>query len=92
MPHFVFSDGTIFDLELEIHSNMKPEDFLGYFESILKGEKVKSKTGEYFQIPTRRIPEFVNESLESNMLKNFTKKNYGRKVWKQLQKLLKSFR
>jgi hypothetical protein len=91
MPHMVIGQ-DILDLELEVHSNMNPKEYIQYFKDLLDGKKVKSKDpGTHFQISTQNAPQAAREILDNNIVMMFTDKNYGRKVKNQLQKLLKSY-
>ena len=91
MPHLQVGD-DILDLELEVHANMKPEEYLDYYRDILEGKQVESKVpGQVFQIHKRNLRQAASELLDNSMLFLFTRKHYGKKVERQLENLIKEY-
>lgn len=91
MPH-IDTDDELVDLELEIYSNMNRKDYLDHFVKLLKGERIPSKnSGTVFQIDPSHAKQVAKELLNNQYLFLFTEKHYGKKIKRQLEKLLKSY-
>jgi len=90
MPHIQVS-GKFYDLELEVHSKMTPEDFVQYIDDWINGKPIKSKTpGFSMQVNADSVKEFAKKVLGQAYLKNFTMMYYGEDVWDSVEKLLHS--
>ncbi len=89
MPHIVLDGPMAVDLELEVHSKMKADEFINYIEKWLDGEPIKSKTsGLIMQINKRSIRDFAEKVHKNQFFKLFVVKNYGESVWNKLNDLL----
>ena len=90
MPH-IQVDGKFYDLELEVHSKMKPKDFIQYIDDWISGKPIQSKTpGFSMQINASSVKEFAKKVLAQSYLKNFTVMYYGEETWASVEKLLQS--
>lgn len=90
MPHIQVGD-KFYDLELEVHSKMKPEEFVRYIDDWISGKPIQSKTpGFSMQINANSVREFATKVLKQPDLKNFTVMHYGTDTWASVEKLLHS--
>lgn len=90
MPHIMLGDKVV-DLELEVHSKMKPKDFIQYIDDWVNGRPIQSKTpGFSMQINANSVKEFAKKVLGQSYLKNFTTMHYGEDVWASVENLLRS--
>jgi hypothetical protein len=90
MPHIVLGDKVV-DLELEVHSKMKPKDFIQYIDDWVNGKPIQSKTpGFSMQVNANSIKEFAKKVLSQSYLKNFTILHYGEDTWTSVENLLRS--
>ena len=90
MPHLQI-DGKFYDLELEVHSKMKPKEFIQYIDDWVNGKPIQSKTpGFSMQVNADSVKEFAKKVLGQPYLKNFTVLHYGDTVWKSIEELLQS--
>lgn len=92
MPHISLDGGSkVVDLELEVHSKMKPEEFVQYINDWVSGKPIQSKTpGFSMKINADSVKEFAKKVLGQPYLKNFTIMHYGDIVWKSIEELLQS--
>lgn len=93
MPHIPLEHGQPIDLELEVHSNMNPDDYIQYFKDWLEGKKMPSKNPGYTQKLSRQArSEFADAILNQwNYTRLFTIKYYGERVWKEIERILKKY-
>jgi len=90
MPHIMLGDKVV-DLELEVHSKMKPKEFIQYIDDWVNGKPIQSKTpGFSMQVNANSVKEFAKKVLGQPYLKNFTVMHYGDSVWKSIEELLQS--
>ena len=90
MPHLQIGD-KFYDLELEVHSKMKPKDFVQYIDDWINGKPIQSKTrGFSMQINANSVKELAKKVLAQPYLENFTKMYYGNDTWESVEKLLRS--
>lgn len=90
MPHIMLGDKVV-DLELEVHSKMKPEEFVQYINDWVSGKPIQSKTpGFSMKINANSVREFAKKVLAQPYLKNFTMMHYGEDIWASVEKLLRS--
>ena len=85
-------DGSeIVDLELEVHSKMKPDAFVQYISDWVTGKPIQSKTpGFSMKVNANSIKEFSKKVLAQPYLKNFTLLHYDESVWNKIETILKS--
>lgn len=93
MPHIPLKGADAIDLELEVHSNMKPKEYIQYWKDLVKGKEIPSKNPGYTQkLPKRARSEFADAILNQwNYARLFTTKHYGEKVWSEIEKILKKY-
>ena len=90
MPYIELGDKVV-DLELEVHSKMKPKEFVQYIDDWITGKPIQSKTpGFSMQINAHSVKEFVKKTLGQSYLKNFTVMHYGEDTWATVENLLRS--
>lgn len=89
MPYIQLNNNEVVDLELEIHSKMKPNDFINYMNRWLNGEKIQSKSpGFEMQINKNTISDFARKLQKNYFFKLFVVKNYGQNTWDELAAIL----
>lgn len=93
MPHIMFDSGHAVDLELEVHSDMRPKEYINYYVDWLEGNTISSKhpNHSYKLIGKREKKEFAEHILNSPHIKMFTEKHYGPKIWKKLVAKVKKY-
>lgn len=93
MPHIMFDNGDAIDLELEVHSAMRPKEYVRYFKDWIAGKTIKSKRPGFDQKLTRSHQrEFAKHLLyDTEFVKLFTIKHYGEKIWAQIVAILEKF-
>ena len=85
MPHIELSNNKAVDLELEVHTKMKPDDFLSYISRWLNGDNIKSKTpGIEMHVNNNNVTDFAKKMLKNYFFRVFVIKNYGIDVWEKL--------
>lgn len=93
LPHIMFDNGEVLDLELEVHSSMRPKEYVKYFKDWIAGKTIQSKNPGFDQHLSRRNQrEFAKEVLHNTQIvKLFTLKHYGEKVWAQIVRILEKY-
>lgn len=94
MPHIMFdTTGKAVDLELEVHTGMKPKEYVQYFKDWVEGKKIESKLPNFTQSISRKEQrDFADYILnQTEFVKMFTIKNYGAKVWERIVSLLEKY-
>lgn len=94
MPHIMFdTTGKAIDLELEVHSHMKPKEYVQYFKDWIEGKKIASKRPDFKQsITPKEQREFADHILnQTQFVKQFTLKHYGKKVWGKIVSMLEKY-
>lgn len=93
LPHIMFDTGDAIDLELEVHSSMRPKEYVKYFKDWIAGKTIKSKNPGFEQHLSRRNQrDFADEVLnKTQVVKLFTIKHYGEKVWAQIVSILEKY-
>ena len=88
MPHIKVGNDVV-DLELEVHSKMKNDDFLKYIRQWLNGDTIQSKSPGFEMHVNKNAISDVAKKLSNNyFFKTFVIKNYGIDVWSDVLKLL----
>lgn len=88
MPHVVVGDKTV-DLELEIHSKLKKEDFLQFISDWLAGKEMPSKNPKVkFRIDSNRAKEFASKLKTNSYFKMFVISHYGESFWNDVMDIL----
>jgi len=91
MPHIELDNGQTVDLELEVHSKMKPEDFVGYIKDWANGQPITSRNRSTpFKVNAKFESSFAKTIRSSSWFQLFTKKFYGQEVWNEIDTFLKS--
>lgn len=93
MPHIMFNNGDVLDLELEVHSSMRPKEYVKYFKDWIAGKTIRSKNPGFEQHLSRKNQrDFAREVLnKTEVVKLFTIKHYGENVWAQIVRILEKF-
>jgi hypothetical protein len=91
MPHIQLDSGQTVDLELEVHSKMKPDDFVNYIKDWADSKPVTSRNRSIpFKIDPKSVPDFAKAVRSSEWFKMFTKRFYGQEIWVLIDNFLKS--
>lgn len=87
MPHILLDKGRkVVDLELEVHSSMKPIEFINYIKDWVSGKAIQSKNPELtMKLTSDVLKEFIEKILKDSYFKNFTIKYYGKEIWEKLE-------
>lgn len=90
MPHIKLDTGnSVVDLELEVHGNMKRDDFIKYIGDWVSGKEIQSKrAGFSMKVNANSVGEFARKVLKQQYLKNFTIDHYGEDAWVKIEKIL----
>lgn len=94
MPHIMFdTTGKAVDLELEVHSQMKPKEYVQYFKDWVTGKNIESKRPDFRQsISPKEQREFADYVLNQTLfVKQFTLKHYGERVWSRIVSMLEKY-
>lgn len=93
MPHIPLDNANPIDLELEVHSNMDPDDYVQYFRDWIEGKEIESKQPNFSQrLPKRARSEFADAILNQwQYTKLFTIKHYGQRTWSRIEKMLSKY-
>ena len=89
MPHLRLGGDRAVDLELEVHSNMEPDDYVDYIKDWVYGRPIKSKTPKLImQVEPEFIEPLIEKLLANEFFKGFTRKYYGLATWERIQEML----
>ncbi len=90
LPHIAVGDRAV-DLELEIHSNMAPDEFISYINDWIHNKPMQSKTpGLVMRVPPELTKQFVIKLLAHELFEKIITRHYGASIWAQIQHLLRS--
>lgn len=89
LPHLRLGGDRAIDLELEVHSNMDPYDYVDYIEDWIYSRPIQSKTrGLVMQVEPEFIESLIEKMLANEFFERFTRKYYGLATWERIQAML----
>lgn len=90
LPHIKIGDQAV-DLELEVHSEMDPYDYVDYIEDWIYSKPISSKTrGLVMRVDPEEVEDFIKKLLQNEFFEKFTRKYYGPPIWNIIQTMLLS--